>query len=543
MKGIAASDIWEEDEEDRPSPVVVPATFIGFCAWMGIRLTPGQTEFARVAFDGGDPEGSLGEQLFGKVGEIPTRARGVVAAICGGRAGKSYVIVALRMCWGMLTRNLSSLAFGQRAVALVVAPRDDLRQEVVNYALGAFRSKPELKAMLRLPRGTTDDDIVSEFTIKRPDGHSVRFQAGVSTAGGYGGRGKSLTDFCMDEAAFFRDKGHAVNDQDIYDAASARVLPGGQSIIASTPWGKAGLLYETYAKNYEKPKTALVAVAPTLLLHDSEMTQTIVARAYEVDRDNAEREFGAKFMSAGTEIFFDPSLIDSCIDPTLFPDVVRKRQPGEGVAAGGDLGFRSNSSCLVVTHRKGRDAIVAEIVEEVPEPGKPLKPKAVMAKFAARLLEHGSQEFMADGHYKETATEELEEHNLTFVDAPLTPADTFIKCRQFMRGGHVKMPNHERLVQQLKEVRGKPIPGGGMSIIMPRWAQGAHGDIAAAFVLSIFQFASEPLPAPPPDENSAEYQEAALERRVAAHNASKDTTWAGRAAADRGPNAKWKRHS
>lgn len=491
---------------------VVSQTFTGFCEWLGVRLWPGQAEFSRVAFDGAQPvDRAVAAALFGPVDfeNMPVGVRDVVAAVCGGRGGKSYVLVALRLVWGMLVRDLSSLAPGQRAVALVVAPNEELRQEVVNYALGAFRSKPELAALLRLPRGTKDDDVVSEFTIRRPDGQFVTFRGGVATAGGYGGRGKSLTDFAMDEAAFFRDRSSKVNDQDIFNAASPRVLPGGQTIVASTPWAEAGMLYETWRENFGKPTNALVAHAPTTTLNGSEWVARLVERETRKDPDNAAREFGARFMAGGTTVFYEPSLIEAMIDDSLSVDVPRECLPGESVAAGGDLGFRSNSSALAITHQnEANEILLAELLEQVPDlaAGKKLKPREVLSGWAERLQHHAVASVMADQHYIEVAREDLEETGVTVVDAPASPDEVHVRCRQLMRSGRLKIPRHDRLIRQLKEVQGRPMPGGKMQIIMPRWAKGAHGDLAAAYVLGVWQLLAETIELPKPKPGTREYE-------------------------------------
>lgn len=534
-------------QSKRTEPLDVPSTFVGFCAWLGVRLHPGQAEFARVAFDGAQPvDRGVAEALFGPIDfdHLPVGVRDVVAAVCGGRGGKSYVLVALRLVWGMLVRDLSSLAPGQRAVALVVAPNEELRQEVVNYALGAYRSKPELAALLRLPRGTKEDDVVSEFTIRRPDGHHVTFRGGVATAGGYGGRGKSLTDFAMDEAAFFRDRSAKVNDQDIFNAASPRVLPGGQTIVASTPWAEAGLLYETWRENFGKPSTALVAHAPTTTLNASEWVKRLVERETKKDPENALREFGAQFMTGGTTVFYSPTLIDEMVDPTLSVNVPRECLPGERASAGGDLGFRSNSSALAITHEtKTGDIALAELHEDIPERGKALKPRVVLAGWANRLSHHGVDAVMADKHYIEVAREDLEETGVVVFDAPASPDDVHVRCRQMMRAGKLKIPKHERLIRQLKEIQGRPLPGGKMQIIMPQWAKGAHGDLAAAYVLGVWQLVATEKPAPKEEPGTAEWVEAMRERRQRKHREqSERPEWMPRGEAnDRGARAHWRR--
>lgn len=300
-----------------------PKTFVGFCTWIGVTLTPGQRVLCSVAYDGVaikdlPPEDqAIAIVIFGGVFDIPREARSTIAAVTGGRGGKSYVLIALRLIYGALTRDLKSLAPGQKAVALIIAPNNTLRREVVAYALGAMRSKPELAHMVLLPKGKKMEDAADGFGIRRSDGKVVSLEAGIASRGGYGGRGRSLTDFAFDEAAFARDSSFQVNDTAIFQAASPRVLPGGQSIVASTPWGESGLLYEFHSKNWAAPKNALVAHAPTLVMQDTQFTRDIVARERERDPDNAEREFDARFMTGGTSVFFEAKMIQAAIDLTI----------------------------------------------------------------------------------------------------------------------------------------------------------------------------------------------------------------------------------
>ena len=301
----------------------MPSTFVGFCAWLNVALTPGQRILASVAYDGVDPstyrdaDRDICISIFGDIQNVPRKARSIIAAVCGGRGGKSYVLIALRLVYGALTRDLKSLAPGQKAVALVIAPNNTLRREVVAYALGAMRSHPRLASMVLLPKGKKQDDAADGFGIRRPDGRVVLFEAGVAARGGYGGRGRSLTDFALDEACFMRDSSFQVCDTAIFEAASPRVLPGGQSIVASTPWAESGLLYDFHLKNFGKPSSALVAHAPTLVMQDSQFTRDIVSREFERDPDNAEREFNAVFVKGGTTVFFPAAEIDRSIDESI----------------------------------------------------------------------------------------------------------------------------------------------------------------------------------------------------------------------------------
>lgn len=492
----------------RRGRIDVPETFLGFCEWLGVSLTEAQRELAHVAFDGGTPTRG---GVFGACDHVPDAARSTVAAVCGGRAGKSYVLVALRLVWGMYRRDLRSLAPGQQAVALVIAPNDRLRQEVVNYALGAIRSHGGLKTTLRLPRGTRDDDVVAGFAVERPDGKRVSFESGVATRGGYGGRGRSLTDFAMDEAAFFRDASYKVNDAEIFRAAAPRVLPGGQTIVASTPWAETGLLYEFWRRNWQAPADAIVAHAPTLVLRPE--AREMIEREYARDPDNADREFGAKFMRGGTTLFFEPSALEVAIDASL--DEGREPESGDVVAAGADFGFRSDSSALAICHRTEAVYRIAQIVELRPDNGAPLRPSDTVAEFAEVMDAHGAKYLMADGHYRETITEHLSARKLAYAPAPAAPVEAYMRVRAMLREGCVRIPNNPRLIQQLREVQGRPLPGGGMSIVHPRWRTGGHGDIADAVIYALFQLGGVEVKPSAPAVGSDEWEEQKAEERRA----------------------------
>lgn len=507
--------------------IAVPRKFVAFCNWLGVELTHGQRVIASIAYDGLEPRDLDGEDrafardVFGDVDAVSPAARAVAVFVCGGRGGKSYVLVALRLVWGMYTRDLSTLAPGQRAVALIIAMNEALRQEVTNYALGAIRSHAELRTTLRLPRGTREDETPSAFRIERPDGQSVTFEGGVASRGGYGGRGRSLTDVALDEAAFFRDASYQVNDEEIFKAAAPRVLPGGQAIIASTPWAEAGLLYNLYSTNWGKPVDAIVAHAPTLSMRPAASEQ--VERERRRDPDNAEREFDARFMRGGTTLFFPTTLIEQCIDESLELPILP--QPGQRVSAGGDFGFRADSSSLAITHRQGRMLTLAALVELRPTNEAALKPSETVRMFASTLVEHGCSYLMADGHYREAIVEYLAESGLAFADAPTTPADAYVRARTLMREGRVRIPRHGRLLQQLKEVQGRPTPGGGLSIVHPRWRGGGHGDLVASWVLALWQQGDEEIAAPPPERGTSEWEDAERAKRRAALKAEQSLPW------------------
>jgi hypothetical protein len=507
----------------------IPGGFVDFCAWMGVTLSPGQAELSRVAYDGVEPmDRALAARLFGD--DVPMGRRAVVAAVCGARAGKSYVLVALRLVHGMLVRDVSALPPGVCAAALIIAPRDDLRMEVFRYALGAVRGKPELAQML-------GDVTAGTFRMRRPDGYEVEFKTGVATSGGTAARGQWWTDFALDECAFFRDSSFKVNDEELFRAGSARVLPGGQTIIASTPWAEGGLLHRMWK---QRPDDTAVAHAPTLALNDSPTTRAIIERSRASDPDNAKREFDAVFMTTGTTVFFEGATLDAATVDSEF-----EVQPGDSLAAGGDFGFRADSSALVMVALRDGNVHVFDGAEERPVDGVPLKPSVTVASFA-QVISGRCGYLIADGHYREAISELLEAHGLVYAPGPTQPAGTYVRARMLLREGKVRIHGvafRERLLQQLREVHGKPTSGGGMSIVHPRWATGGHGDLAAAFVLALWQVTGDTVQPPVAETGTQAWLDAAKERRRTKLVEQQERPgWMARGGGvDRGAGAHWRR--
>lgn len=465
-----------------PKPLPLFTQFVA--RMLRVRLSDGQRVLCLVAYDGLEPrdlEGAdreLARTIFGDVDSIPPEARRVLVAVCGARGGKSYVLGALRLLHLALTVPLTSLAPGEIATGLVVAPGLKLARQCLRYALGAAREVPELAE--RIVSETEDG-----FVLRRGGKH-VSIEALPASRGGASLRGRSLIGAVLDEAAFFRDEDYAVNDAEIFKAVHPRVMPKGQVIISSTPWAEGiGLLYELFNANHGAPRNALAAHAPTMLLRKGDANEADIRMQVEFERerdpDNAAREFDAEFMTSGTGLFFDPSAIDACIDPTPIP-----RLPMKGciTAIGADFGFKNDASALVVARLEDSVCCIADISELRPRKGAPLVPSEVVASFAETAKCHGATSVIADRYCEEAIREHLVAHNLRLVPAPdglAGKVEMYTRARALIHERRVRLPNHRVLINQLKAVTSKPTSGGSLSISSPRRG-GAHGDVVSAFV-------------------------------------------------------------
>lgn len=438
---------------------------------------------ATVGLDRVDPvdlpkaEREIAAKLFGDVDKVPEQARAVLAIMAGARGGKSYAFGGLFLLWSALSADLSTLAPGEQASTLVVAPDLRLGRQVIRYARGAAGSVPTIDAMV-------DQEGRDGFEIVRPDGHRVRVEALPATRGGSAIRGRTLAGAVLDEACFLRDSDSVVNDEDLFAAVAPRVVPGGHVVIASTPWAEAGLLWDLFSKQHGDPQTALVAHAPTLLLRDDDITRAHVERERRRDPDNAAREFDAIPMTGSASQWFDATAIAQCT--ITRPRILTSTGDHRLVSVGVDLGFRSDASALVVLHREADGTIrVAETIEIRPQCGAPLVPSAVVTAFAEVALRHGATTLACDYVYLESLREHAATHGLEVMPLPAgTAAKTqrHIHVRHLFAESKVDISAEDRaLLRQLGEVTATATPGGNLAITQPRRA-GSHGDLASAFI-------------------------------------------------------------
>jgi hypothetical protein len=458
---------------------------------VGVELTVAQRTIALVAFDGFDPVElddehlAMARRLFGPVDQIPDSARRVLAAVCGARGGKSAILSALYSLWRMLTADLSSVAPGEVAFAVVVAPDKDTAKQVRNFVAGRCEH-PGIKSLIV-------GDPSESIQLRRPDGHLVEFAVRAASRGGSATRGRTYVSAVLDEAAFFRDAASGVvNDQEVFDSVNARVLPGGLVIVASTPYVEAGLLFKFWSENFGNPSTALVAHAPTLLMREGgpeyETIEAQVRVATAVDGENARREYGAEFISVGGGFYFSSELISRSVKD-IAPIVARPNLAAIRVGCGGDLGLVRDSAALVIVHEVDGKITVAEIVERRPAKGSPLRLSQVVADFAEAMGRHRVKTARVDHHAIEPAREHAAEHSINLEPAPggnTGNEETFTVAREALHSGVVSIPREYQLVaDQLREIIAEPLPGGGVSFVSPRKG-GRHGDVARALILALW---------------------------------------------------------
>ena len=104
--------------------------------------------------------------------------------------------------------------------------------------------------------------------------------------------------------------------------------------------------------------------------------------------------------------------------------------------------------------------------------------------------------------------------------------------RARMREARYRIPNHPRLLRQLRETVSVPGSGGQLTIRWPKWRTGEHGDLAQAFVHMAYQSCGIEVPAPPATREEqirrdVEQHFDQVQREIDRERRGDDSTWDG----------------
>lgn len=482
--------------------------FTAFCDLLGVPLTLPQRILCKIAFEKREPREFEGEELelaqkllkpdhqAEPVLTIPSSARRVLTLVKGGRCGGTY-LSALYASHRALVADLSTLAPGELGRVIFGAPDLDLASQALSYAVGAYQSHPELEPLI------VDKPTQGRLVIERPhDGRRVEFVTRAAARGGKTFRSRSLICACLTEVAFFLTAEHVVNDEDCFRAVNPRVLPGGLTILESTPYAEAGLLFNEFDENWGRPDTSLAVLAPTMFLLPTERNREVVEAEERRDPDNAAREFGGQFIPFGSSIFFPREVIRAARVPGRGTE--KAPGPGESSGVGGDLGLTRDAAAFVAVHRvpakradddqaderrdpKADRYRVVECIERRPARGVPLRLGDLVPLGCELAGRHGQKSVLVDQWSVQAAREHLPA-GYTLETDPEDEAVVYEAVLEFMKAKKVEIPEDEfgKLLGQLPLVMSKPIPGGGKKIILPR-KFGTHCDLVPAFVKAVWQ--------------------------------------------------------
>jgi hypothetical protein len=378
-------------------------------------------------------------------------------AVAGRRGGKSRAMSVLAAYVGGLCKH--DLVRGERGVLLCIAPDQRQASIVLDYCAAAFEQSPIIRQLVANRNADT---------LELNNGISIEVRAASFRRL----RGPTYVAVIADEAAFwYSDEVSSNADTEILNAVRPGLATtGGPLVIASSPYAKRGVLWETHRRHYGKDGDPLILVAQgTSRDFNPSLSQSVVDRALERDHAAASAEYLAQFR-ADLETFVPHEVVQACVGGHVEMAPLSTNRYSAFVDPSGGS---ADSFTMAVSRRDG-ERIVIDATREVRPP---FSPEAVIDDFASLLKTYRVSKVTGDRYAGEFPRELFRKRGISYDCAEKPKSDLFRDLLPLLNSGRIVLPKSDRLVNQLCGLERRVSRSGRDSI---DHGPGGHDDLANA---------------------------------------------------------------
>jgi hypothetical protein len=237
-------------------------------------------------------------------------------------------------------------------------------------------------------------------------------------------RGRTLVAAILDEVSFWRDETTATPDVEVYRALlPSLATTDGMLIGISTPYRRLGLLHQKHRDHFG------------------------------VDDDNV-------LVVQGASTVFNPSLSDA---------VIAAQRTADPTAAGAewDAEFRSDISSFLDD----------ELIDRAVEQSRPLElPPADGVLYAALCKEYCVVSVTGDAYAREWVAATWRETGITYQQSELVKSEIYLETIPLFARGLVRLPDHARLLRELRALERHTHRSGKDSVDHPRNGRDDHAN-------------------------------------------------------------------
>jgi hypothetical protein len=408
-----------------------------------------------------DAERPIFTQLTGRARE-PLQRVNELEAVVGRRGGKSSAISALATYVSACCDHSDALARGETGVLLCVAQASHVAKKLLDFIEANLNDSEILRQLIK-SRTLDSIELTNNISIE------------VRPASFRKLRGPTYVAVIADELAFwFVDSSYANPDIEVLAAARPGLLTtGGPLIMASSPYAKMGVLWDTYRKHYgpDGAPSVLVAKGSTRDFNAT-IPQVEIDRELERDRARNTAELLAEFRT-DLESFVSIEVVESCVGSYY------EMGPVAGISYYGftdPSGGSDDSFSLGIAHRDGERVVVDAIREIKP----PLSPENVIAEFVGVLKSYHCHKVTGDRYGGEFPREQFRKRGITYNVSERVKSDIYVDFLPLLNSGRVMLPRNEKLIRQLCSLERTTVRGSGKDTIDHPRDRGMHDDLANA---------------------------------------------------------------
>jgi hypothetical protein len=354
----------------------------------------------------------------------------IVAA--GRRSGKDSVASLLATYFAVIEQgHLGRLRPGEQAVVQCLAVDREQARIVLSYIKAFFSEIPDLGAMVTRE---------TRFGLELNNGVSIE----VTTNNFRQARGRTVLLAILDEVAFYRDEASTTPDYEVYRAIvpSLATLPNSMLIAISSPYRKAGLLWEKYKKHFGKDGDDVLVIQAASQQLNPTLPTSAVERAYETDPAAASSEMGGQFRD-DIGSYVPTELIEAAVDIGV---LVRPPKPGLAYWGFADAasGVGADSFALGIAHKDGNE-VVLDCAHEIKPP---FSPDSAIAECASLLRSYGLRSCTGDKYSLGFTNECFAKQGITYTYSERDRSAIYVECLPLFTSGRARILDNRKLVTQ-----------------------------------------------------------------------------------------------
>jgi hypothetical protein len=355
--------------------------------------------------------------------------------LIGRRGGKSRIAAALAVYFACFVQH--RLARGEHGMVLVLAASQEQAKVVFNYAKAFLTESPVLQQ-----------------EIAAATRHEIRLNNGITIAVHANSfrsvRGRTLCACIFDEVAFWRDETTATPDTETYTAVLPALLTtNGMLIGISTPYRRMGLLHQKYRDHFGQDGDDVLVVQGTSTQFNPSLSDAAVHAQRAADPTAASSEWDAEFRT-DIAAFLDDQLIESAVEhgrPLELPPRPAITYKCFVDASGG----RGDAYTIAIGHKDGEGFVVDVLRGKHPPLGETsFDPHATTEEFALLARQYNCYSVVGDNFSAEWCQSAWRKFGVSYNRSELSKSAIYLECLPLFTRGIVRLPNHPRLLRELR---------------------------------------------------------------------------------------------
>ena len=347
----------------------------------------------------------------------------------GRRAGKDSLASVIAAHTAALFNGAAFLRPGERAQVMCLAVDRDQSKIVLNYTRSFFTDLPVLAGMI-------EKETAFGFELDN------QVDIVVATNSYRSVRGRPVLCAIFDEIAFWRDENSASPDTEVYKALKPATvsLPGAIIIGISSPYRKAGLLYEKFKKHFGKAGDVLVIKAPTRALNPT-IPQSVIDEALAEDPAAARAEWLAEFRD-DVGGWADIAIIEAAVDRGL---MVRPPRAGVHYVGFSDpSGGARDSFTTAIAHLEGDTAVLDCLVECKA----PFNPTTATKEMAAVLKQYKVWSTVGDKYGAAWIVDAFAKCGIKYEHSERDRSSIYLDALPLFTSGRARLLDNPKMVNQ-----------------------------------------------------------------------------------------------